>query len=432
MKYGLIVYKNLPKGRESISNDFGAFNVGDNIQMLALKRIMLEVMKVHESDIVEIDFHDLATYRGEYLVVPINLFFFGCHDAKEKWFPASPYIIPVFIGVHFSSSNLIPEEINYLMYYSPIGCRDEYTLSTMRKYNIPSYLFGCCTATLPKRTITEKLNTTYFVDVDYKEIIKSMPKKLIDNIRVINHVHTGKFSKEMYKEMDDFAETVLNDYKMNASLVVTSRLHCASPCAAMGIPTIMIVKEKSIRYAWLDKLIPIYSENEIDKIDWDIVASDYEETKNKMVSLITKRLVETRKKYELMYDISAFYEFRKVGSYSNPFEKMIKSLELFAKNDIHKTYIWGATALAEEIYNIIIRKFGEDSFGALIDEYNHVKFQGEWSVTFNEILDRIETNDLLIITPTSAQVVIMEMIRSRGIKCFALTTDGKVNNFNLQ
>lgn len=88
MKYGLIKYLTTPRGRTS-TNDVGLFNVGDNIQMFALKRLLIEELKVDEKDIVEIDFHELRDYVGEYLIVPINLFFFGCHDSKETWFPAS-------------------------------------------------------------------------------------------------------------------------------------------------------------------------------------------------------------------------------------------------------------------------------------------------------------------------------------------------------
>ena len=177
MKYGIIKYTTIPRGRENVVGDTGMFNIGDNIQMYAMKRILTECMHVDEKDIIEVDFHSLASYSGEYVILPVNLFFFGCHDLKETWFPASPYIIPVFVGVHFSSGILSSEEAAYLKLHSPVGCRDEYTLHTMRKYGIPAYLAGCVTATLPRRPAEIKGDKIFCVDVDTESVLKYIPEE---------------------------------------------------------------------------------------------------------------------------------------------------------------------------------------------------------------------------------------------------------------
>ena len=410
MKYGLLKFKKIPIGREvQKSNDLAKFNIGDNIQMLALKRIYIEELQIPEEDIIEIDFHELATYVGEYVILPINLFFFGCHDAKEKWFPASPYIIPVFIGVHFSTQTLTPEEIDYLRYYAPIGCRDEFTLNTMRAHDIPSYLFGCITATLPKRKDKAR-NVTYLVDVDVNEVLKRLPQKLRENVKIVNHERTGIFSPENLEESDRIAANLIDEYRNQASLVITSRMHCASPCMAMGIPTIMIVKEKSQRFSWLGKLIKIYSTDEYDNIDWNVTNADYEDIKSLMINSVKSRLLEAKEKYKTLCEISEFYESGLTNDFVGPFYAFYHSLRQLLTGDVKGYYLWGATALAEEAFNYIQKNRPDIVFKGLIDEYNRVIFQNKASIKFEDI-DTIGRNDLFIITPTSAKNYAREKLR---------------------
>ena len=153
MKYGLLVFQG-NHGKNTSRPTDGTFNVGDNIQMLAMLRIYRERMGLKKEDLIPIDFHDLASYQGEPVVLPINFFFFGCKSATRQWFPASPNIVPVFLGLHLDTQILDPETVQYLQTYAPIGCRDAYTLRTMQKYHIPAYLGGCVTATLPIRQST--------------------------------------------------------------------------------------------------------------------------------------------------------------------------------------------------------------------------------------------------------------------------------------
>jgi len=426
MKYGLIIYSELPKGRKEHTADHGMFNVGDNIQMLCMRRLYLEEMNVKEEDIVEIDFHSLTEYTGEYLIVPINLFFLGCHDAKETWFPASPYIIPVFLGVHFSSCILTENEVNYLTKYAPIGCRDEWTLQTMRKYNIPAYLFGCITATLPRRERNLSQRTTFFVDVNAEKLSKVMPDMLTKKTKIVHHVEKNTFSVEMIEKMDALAEQYLNDYRENAAIVITSRLHCASPCVAMGIPTVMVVKEKSIRYAWLEKLIKIYTEDEIAQIDWNVVPAEYEKQKKMMIKLAKERLEEAKKKYELMYDVSFFFENRNKTNYEMPYQKLFEKFRELMAEEVDEVYFWGGTVLAEDLYYCMHDELKMEMIPTLIDEFNTVSFHGQKSMKFGEVKNQIGDKSLLVATATSAQEAIEAQLRENRIKCRLLKTTGEV------
>ena len=419
MKYGLITYKNMPIGRSkgTKKGDHAFFNIGDNIQMMAVRRIYKEELHISDKDIIEIDFHDLRNYCGEYVVVLINLFFFGCHDMKETWFPASPYIIPIFVGVHFSSGILTDKECLYLGKYAPIGCRDEFTLSTMRRYGIDSYLYGCITATFPRRSTEEERGTIFLVDVDEK-IISRMPQELRRyKIEPVNHVIEGMFSEETYRDVENLAEDLIEKYEREAVLVITSRMHCASPCVAMGIPTIMIVEERSQRISWLSNLINIYSINELDKINWNPGIVDFEPIKEKMINVIKDRIADVINKYENITQISNFFEIKEhINEFARPFQAFFDRLDklLLLDNDV-TYYVWGGTALAEEaIYRIRERNSSWKLCG-IIDEYNDFTFCGMRSTSFSD-LGSINNNSLFIITPTSSKDYISSVIEEARIK----------------
>lgn len=317
----------------------------------------------------------------------------------------------------------------YLRYYSPIGCRDEFTLATMRKYHIPSYLYGCVTATLTSRTRDPSHKRLYLVDVD-ESILDYVPNDLKPEVKIVNHVIKDNFTAETYHRMDEMAVEFLNDYSKNATMVITSRLHCASPCVAMGIPTIMVVKEKSIRYAWLDRIIPIYTQNDMASIDWRIEKPIFEKTKNRMIELFVSRMKETKEKHSVQLDISEFWEFRKKDNYVLPFQKLFNQLESFSFDQIETIYIWGATALAEDIYLFLSNRGLLNKFSGLIDEFNAVNFYGKESRPFNRIERSLNERALIIVTPTSAADSIFELIRSKGVICRIFLPSGECKMIN--
>ncbi len=417
MKYGLIVYKGDHGG---CTTRGGWFNVGDNIQMKAMKRIYIDEMKISKEDIVEIDYHELGTYDGEYIVVPINFYFSGCSDAKECWFPASPKIIPVFIGVHFSSNYMTEREVAYFRTYAPIGCRDAYTLKTMRKYNIPAYLFGCITATLPKRPTQPIDGRTYIVDVD-DTFMQYIPERLKKNANYTYHEEKGMFIQEKFDKMDRKAEYLLKEYYWKAGIVITSRLHCASPCVAMGIPTVMVVKEKSSRFAWLDRLIPIYTVDEAPQINWDVDVVDFEPVKMTMCQLVCRRLREAMQKWTQIYDVSAFFEEGVIGEYVDPNQNLLSSVDTYIFNTGVKNYIiWGTTAQAEQVYQHILKIYPQAHLVGVIDLYNKNSFHGYETV---QVLDILKDNPEagVIVTPSRAKEEIMKMlldIHHRGVSVF--------------
>ena len=148
-------------------------------------------------------------------------------------------------GFGKTSDIFAEEQIAYLPQWAPIGCRDYYTLQNMQKQHIPAYLFGCITATFPARKYTPEQGKVFLVDVpeQVKTIflisLKKIAWKLPRNGKQIFHQNYSPRYTKIYRE----TEKLFQRYKKEAALVVTSHLHCASPCRALGIPTILEMEE---------------------------------------------------------------------------------------------------------------------------------------------------------------------------------------------
>ena len=65
-----------------------------------------------------------------------------------------------------------------------------------------------------------------------------------------------------------------------AKLVVTSRLHIASPCLAMGIPVILAKKHFGDRFGFIDCFLPTYTPEKYNDIDWSPSPINFEEEKH--------------------------------------------------------------------------------------------------------------------------------------------------------
>lgn len=100
--------------------------------------------------------------------------------------------------------------------------------------------------------------------------------------------------KKTYKH----AREILNDIQ-KARLVITSALHCAAPCVAMGIPVILVCLdpfENINRFSALNGILNAVTVKEIidKRISYDVFAPDIEDLKRAMlenVSLVIKSSV---------------------------------------------------------------------------------------------------------------------------------------------
>lgn len=240
------------------------FNIGDYIQSLAAKQFLPRVDSY-------VNRERLGFYDGVPAKIILNGWF---THYPETWVP-STQLNPLFVSFHINSSaadRMLSESgVQYLKKHEPIGCRDYYTVRLLESKGIQAYFTGCLTLTLDsyaKKNSKENDGKIYIVDPLYgfpnkdriftntKSFIKGVIKGDILNTNSANEFMKKIFSKSLlekaeyikqelpkdtYTEEEKFilAEDLLRKYS-TAKLVITSRIHCALPCLALGTPVIYL------------------------------------------------------------------------------------------------------------------------------------------------------------------------------------------------
>ena len=194
------------------------------------------------------------------------------------------------------------EGIDYFRKFAPIGCRDTGTLELFKKYDIPCFFSGCLTLTLGENYINKHdSKKCIFVDPYYEFIrnkegkysVKTLLKTIFYGIKNLSKIkrlwkifkyigyyldesfllkfirrflNISAFYKTYSSMFDDsllfsaqyethsinntiknysaliLAEKYIKTYS-SASLIVTSRIHCALPCLGIETPVIFVTSE---------------------------------------------------------------------------------------------------------------------------------------------------------------------------------------------
>lgn len=248
-------------------NNLGLVNIGDHIQSCAAEQFLPNVNFYVERDALDKPIEEAAK-------IIMNGWF---TDAPENW-PPNPNLIPLFISFHLQPSSALvilnkKENIDYLKKHAPIGCRDYNTLQLLQDKGIDSYYSFCLTTTLDEKFKSKKrTNDIILVDLLYSydksilrklnfvQVIKKLPfskikklkgyfipkaqvshylpKKIINNsIKLDHYVSASQTNEELYAT----AKSYLSKYA-TAKLVITSRIHCALPCLALGTPVLFLME----------------------------------------------------------------------------------------------------------------------------------------------------------------------------------------------
>jgi hypothetical protein len=228
MQYGLMTY--------AYKNHF---NAGDYIQSLAARQFLPSVDRY-------INRERLREYSGPQTRLIMNGWFL--HN-PSSW-PPSPDIVPLFVSfhVHKRAAQVVlnPEGVSYFKKYE-VGARDYSTLNLLKAKGINAFFSGCLTLTLG-HTYQHKGGTdVYFVDVLHKPFFMGRRRRILrklfgDEVYGAAKRVTHKYYSWRYKTEESrfqLAEYLLKLYQ-NARLVITSRLHCALPCLAMGTPVLFV------------------------------------------------------------------------------------------------------------------------------------------------------------------------------------------------
>ncbi|MCM1231024.1 MAG: polysaccharide pyruvyl transferase family protein [Ruminococcus flavefaciens] len=317
MKYARLIYGYNKKQLTSMQY----INLGDYFQTFAIDNLFCQAGIVSD-DIRNIEKAKLQYYNDSPICLPMQGWF--GHIKGTEIFPLPPMVKPIFIGYHSLSKSYYSQKcINTYQKYSPICCRDEGTYQRMKRYGIDAYLTGCLTITLPERKSVPSKTKVFLVDAP-NNIEKFMPQELKENISYITHEIPYNYNNSEEYELERIeilAKELLKKYEQEATLVVTSRLHCAAPCIGLGIPVILARKYFDDRYAWIDKYLPLYTPNNFEHINWYPDKIDLSKIKPLLIDLFTALILpsETENLTTILQEIHDFYMDRERALISTPF-----------------------------------------------------------------------------------------------------------------
>lgn len=203
-------------------------NVGDDVQTVAV-----------EQHLPHVDFYvrrdDLKNYDGERCLLVMN----GWFAPSESSWPPSDKIVPIFFGFHAErrSQATLNKHVDYLKRHEPIGCRDSATVDLMKSIGVEAYLSLCSTLTFPTQRDRDGRDL-FLVDADAGSLAGAFRKRLGLKTRIVSH----SFMNVDTPLRMQYARELIASYGRTAGLVVTSRIHCAMPCVAMGIPVAFVGK----------------------------------------------------------------------------------------------------------------------------------------------------------------------------------------------
>ena len=320
MKYGLMYYK---------STD----NIGDDIQTYVAMKFLPHIDYY-------IDRESLSCFvpdKKEYVSMIMNGWFI--HN-KLAW-PPSPYINPLLISMHFKDleetdiGDMYLKGIggDFLKQYGPVGARDFETIKRLEKNSIDAYFSGCLTLTLEKFSKVKKKKKICLVDVS-NEVISKVKENTNLEIEIITHSLNQKETekKNIDERMND-VERILKKYQ-ESSIVITTRLHCALPCLALGTPVIVLHKEvfDEDRLGSFFQLFTNYIEEDFLKMDIKKVLDkpnknnkEYLKIKKELKNRCKSFIKNCEKKYfnkEKLPELEEYKEYaKKLSWYKDIYEK---------------------------------------------------------------------------------------------------------------
>lgn len=306
MKYGLVIYKDTD-------------NIGDDILSYAASRFLPHVDYIIDREQLDI----FAPIEKEKVSVIMNGWFLY---HKSHW-PPSPYINPLFIGIHFSDklsfgiidSYLDGAGTDYLKTHGPIGCRDDATLHKMQIRNIQAYFSGCLTLTLNKFSDVKKNNKFILVDVPenvYQKVLSNIDE---NQVEVMTHDVDCSYNKQEWRTRSAQVELLLKKYQ-GAGMVITTRLHCALPCIALGTPVLLLINDNAdtqARMGSFKKYVHNCTIKEFlnDEINWKEKFSNpdrYLEIRKQLIDICTDFVENTKiEGLDKLPDLNTFIQYWK-------------------------------------------------------------------------------------------------------------------------
>ncbi|MCA8998518.1 MAG: polysaccharide pyruvyl transferase family protein [Planctomycetaceae bacterium] len=234
-------------------------NIGDDFQSFAVEQIVGQRTEKVARD-------RLYSQRTPVRLVG-NCWYFVTRPWDTVWarltgrplFPPPACVQPLYIGVSIGKRAqrwmLTSEAIDHFRECEPVGCRDLHTLELLRTRGVETWFSGCPTISL-ENVWGPSTDDIYIVDIDppvqdrrgLRGLTANLPSRHSPDFRglippkirgratEISHFTTVGNNQERRYQM---VHKLIEKYA-TARLVITSRLHVALPCAALGTPCIML------------------------------------------------------------------------------------------------------------------------------------------------------------------------------------------------
>lgn len=322
-------------------------NLGDCIQALAAKQFMPEADTYIDRD-------RLGLYQGK----PVNMIMNAWYRLWRKNRIFAPQIHPLMVSMHLNNLQDIDEEVlAYYKAHEPIGCRDLATRDFLQNKGIKAYFSGCMTLTLGETyrvADDQRENVIYFVhyrlgqnrkiDNEIKKILQAYPDYKI--LYRTQHAPMDMACRTRIQE----AESLLREYA-RARLVITSKIHCALPCLALGTPVVFVTPGFcKDRFKGLISFFNHIGKNENDIFTCNVVKDAQGRVLNKTEHL---RYAEYLKKLCLAFmHLKEMPQKKKAENYVSqlqsdaaPYKKAFRAIEFQRKENRRKIILFGCICI---------------------------------------------------------------------------------------
>lgn len=256
-------------------------NLGDWIQTIATEGAIRQAVGT-DVRFEEVPRDSLVAHSGGTCVMQ------GWYSNSTLNFLPGPDTRAVWVGTHLNTATR--EALEFLWTRHPyslpreIGCRDLSTLEFCKRDHIEAYFSRCLTLTLPRRTQADICgDVVYCVDCpDW--LLEALPEDIRAKAVVLSQ---RKFKGGDPATCRKAAEQTLERYRKTASLVITTGLHCAQPCLAMGIPVVLVspAYEEADRFSALKGILRVYSREDVvaGNVNYNPQAVDIEDLKKLLI-----------------------------------------------------------------------------------------------------------------------------------------------------
>lgn len=425
LKFGYIDFDSTVKDYWNRAwNKKALLNIGDAAEYLVVEQIYRS-LSIPRQQMKKLCIADLTQYRGESLIVPMNIAldsYVGYNDILEN---LSPDIIPIFLGMSFTDLNLNEKQIRCLRNYAPIGCRDERSYLGMKRLGIPAYLNGCTASILEiqEKPRPEFKDKVVFIDVPYG-VLEYVPQEMRADIVCLN--------QEVYCRQDEqpegfipsqWAKQVFSCYCSQPKMIVTSRFHGAVLALSKNIPVILTLERYTFRFSWLRNYVPIYTEYDFASIDWTPPNIEYSHTRDLIMKTSKNRIMKVIENYQDMLkltDLQRSYLQEEQDSSNQVYYYRRAWEELQQRWRPEKEYLygfWGVNENTKKLYELISQKYPNAKLINIFDMFKTVEFNGVTSVPPKEIDEYVgRENFYLIVTAYLASRVAPDICQECGFK----------------